>query len=64
MNSRWPVFLRAWRALPEFRGHSALNTWLYRIATRYERREAVELVSTPQAFASFGLPPELAPDHA
>jgi RNA polymerase sigma-70 factor, ECF subfamily len=27
------TFLRAWRALPEFRGHSSLNTWLYRIAT-------------------------------
>jgi RNA polymerase sigma-70 factor (ECF subfamily) len=27
------TFLRAWRALPDFRGRSSLSTWLYRIAT-------------------------------
>jgi RNA polymerase sigma-70 factor, ECF subfamily len=27
------TFLRAWRALPGFRGQSSLHTWLYRIAT-------------------------------
>ena len=27
------AFVRAWRALPEFRGDSAFSTWLYRIAT-------------------------------
>jgi RNA polymerase sigma-70 factor, ECF subfamily len=27
------TFLRAWRALPDFRGHSSVSTWLYRIAT-------------------------------
>jgi RNA polymerase sigma-70 factor (ECF subfamily) len=27
------TLLRAWRALPRFRGHSSLRTWLYRIAT-------------------------------
>jgi RNA polymerase sigma-70 factor (ECF subfamily) len=27
------TFLRAWRALPDFRGRSSLGTWLYRIAT-------------------------------
>jgi RNA polymerase sigma-70 factor (ECF subfamily) len=26
------VFLRAWRAIPRFRGESSLSTWLYRIA--------------------------------
>lgn len=26
------VFIRAWKALPDFRGDSALYTWLYRIA--------------------------------
>ncbi len=28
------VFLKAWRALPTFRGESRLSTWLYRIAVR------------------------------
>jgi len=27
------VFIKAWKALPAFRGDSALFTWLYRIAT-------------------------------
>jgi RNA polymerase sigma factor (sigma-70 family) len=27
------VFIKAWKALPEFRGDSGLFTWLYRIAT-------------------------------
>src|SRR5918995_3804711 len=27
------TLLRAWRALPRFRGQSSLRTWLYRIAT-------------------------------
>src|SRR5688500_15410340 len=27
------ALLRAWRALPRFRGDSSLKTWLYRIAT-------------------------------
>ena len=28
------AFVRAWRALPNFRGESALGTWLHRIALR------------------------------
>src|ERR1041385_6411350 len=28
------AFLRAWRALPEFRGESAFGTWLHRITSR------------------------------
>lgn len=40
------TFVRAWRALPSFRGDSAFATWLYRIATNVSltmvtrRREA------------------------
>lgn len=44
------VFVRAWEALPHFRGGGAFSTWLYRIATnlaidavrRRKRRPAVE----------------------
>lgn len=41
------AFVRAWRALPSFRGDSAVSTWLYRIATNVSltlisrRRESV-----------------------
>ncbi len=28
------AFVRAWRALPQFRGESSFSTWLYRIVTR------------------------------
>ena len=28
------TFVRAWRALPRFRRHSAVSTWFYRIVTR------------------------------
>ncbi len=31
------VFLRAWRSLSEFRGESAVRTWLYRIALNHCR---------------------------
>lgn len=27
------VFVKAWKALPSFRGDSAVSTWLWRIAT-------------------------------
>ena len=33
------TFVRAWRALPQFRGESAFYTWLYRIAVNTARRE-------------------------
>lgn len=34
------TFLRAWQALPGFRGDAALATWLYRIAVHTARAEA------------------------
>lgn len=36
------TFLRAWRALPQFRGESAFYTWLYRIAVNTARKSLAE----------------------
>ena len=36
------TFLRAWRALPQFRGESAFYTWLYRIAVNTARKALAE----------------------
>ena len=36
------TFIRAYRALPNFRGDSAFYTWLYRIAVNTARKEAAE----------------------
>ncbi|MFM7705206.1 MAG: RNA polymerase sigma factor RpoE [Rubrivivax sp.] len=36
------TFIRAYRALPNFRGESAFYTWLYRIAVNTARKEAAE----------------------
>lgn len=36
------TFVRAWRALPGFRGESAFYTWLYRIAVNTARKSLVE----------------------
>lgn len=41
------AFLRAWRALPKFRGESRFGTWIYRIAVnlcrdQYKRRRPTE----------------------
>ena len=50
------VFLRLYRALPEFRGDSALTTYLYRIVVNVaqdewkRRRRDREFVATPPAF--------------
>ena len=35
------VFLKAYRALPKFRGHSAFYTWLYRIAINTAKNHLV-----------------------
>ena len=40
-------FLRAYRALPGFRGDSAFYTWLYRIAVNSARKSLVELGRDP-----------------
>ena len=38
------AFVRAWNALPKFRGEAKFSTWLYRIVTRraFDRLEAVK----------------------
>ena len=46
------TFIRAWRALPQFRGESAFYTWLYRIAVNTARREMTLLQRDPSHTAS------------
>jgi len=46
------TFIRAWRALPQFRGESAFYTWLYRIAVNTARRELTLLQRDPSHTAS------------
>lgn len=41
------TFVRAWRALPQFRGESAFYTWLYRIAINTAKKALVELRRDP-----------------
>ncbi len=40
-------FIRAYRALPQFRGDSAFYTWLYRIAVNTAKKTLVELKRDP-----------------
>ncbi|HEU4458663.1 MAG TPA: RNA polymerase sigma factor RpoE [Methylibium sp.] len=37
------TFIRAYRAMPQFRGESAFYTWLYRIAVNTAKKQLVEL---------------------
>lgn len=41
------TFIRAYRALPQFRGESAFYTWLYRIAVNTAKKALVELKRNP-----------------
>ena len=41
------TFIRAYRALPRFRGDSAFYTWLYRIAVNTAKKAMVELKRDP-----------------
>ena len=40
-------FIRAYRALPQFRGESAFYTWLYRIAVNTAKKALVEMKRDP-----------------
>jgi len=39
--------VRAWRALPQFRGESAFYTWLYRIAVNTAKKALMDLKRDP-----------------
>ena len=41
------TFIRAYRALPQFRGDSAFYTWLYRIAVNTAKKALVDLKRDP-----------------
>ncbi len=41
------TFIRAYRALPQFRGESAFYTWLYRIAVNTAKKTLVEMKRDP-----------------
>jgi RNA polymerase sigma-70 factor, ECF subfamily len=44
------TFIRAYRALPQFRGESAFYTWLYRIAVNTAKKALVEKKRDPLLF--------------
>jgi RNA polymerase sigma-70 factor, ECF subfamily len=46
------TFIRAYRALPQFRGDSAFYTWLYRIAVNTAKKALVERKRDPLVFES------------
>ena len=41
------TFIRAYRAMPQFRGESAFYTWLYRIAVNTAKKALVDLKRDP-----------------
>jgi RNA polymerase sigma-70 factor (ECF subfamily) len=50
------TFIRAYRALPHFRGDAAFYTWLYRIAINAAKKELVQIRRDPVATQSSLLP--------
>lgn len=44
------TFIRAYRAIPQFRGESAFYTWLYRIAVNTAKKSLVDLKRDPLVF--------------
>ena len=46
------TFIRAYRALPQFRGESAFYTWLYRIAVNTAKKTLMELKRDPVVLES------------
>jgi RNA polymerase sigma-70 factor (ECF subfamily) len=66
------AFVRAWRALPHFRGESRFSTWLYSIAMRRalderaaaSRRRDREVHVDAEALARFEAPAQKLPDSS
>ncbi len=64
------AFVRAWQALPGFRGESRFSTWLHRITTRValdrrevvRRRERREVGVEEEVLAAFAATPEAGSD--
>ena len=52
------TFIRAYRALPQFRGESAFYTWLYRIAVNTTKKALLEFRRDPVIAASSLVSPE------
>jgi RNA polymerase sigma-70 factor, ECF subfamily len=52
------AFIRAWRALPSFRGQSAFYTWLFRIATNVATDRARQRASQTRALGPERVPEE------
>ena len=48
------TFIRAWRALHQFRGDAQFYTWLYRIAVNTAKKTLLDLKRHPSAAASPG----------
>jgi RNA polymerase sigma-70 factor (ECF subfamily) len=46
------TFIRAYRALPQFRGESAFYTWLYRVAVNTAKKTLVDLKREPLVYES------------
>jgi RNA polymerase sigma-70 factor (ECF subfamily) len=46
------TFIRAYRALPQFRGEAAFYTWLYRIAVNTAKKALVDMKRDPLVFES------------
>lgn len=52
------TFIRAYRALPQFRGDSAFYTWLYRIAVNTAKKSLLELKRDPLVMQGVGASPD------
>ncbi|MDH5709183.1 MAG: RNA polymerase sigma factor RpoE [Hylemonella sp.] len=50
------TFIRAYRALHQFRGESQFYTWLYRIAVNTARKHLADLRRTPAGYETFSTP--------